>query len=146
MASKAKKKKASPVTPPATPPGSPRYELDRREAVPRLIGDHEDFLIVTGLAGTAKDIGHLSNDGAHTFTMAGAMGAAAAGAGRSRRERLQAAWAADSKRSSGRKDSSRRIQPSKSSPMAMRGWIVGLGRFCRASRAAFASPPRRCWR
>lgn len=52
------------------------YVLDRRQAVPALVGDHSDFLIVTGLAGTAKDIAHLSDDGAHVFTMAGAMGAA----------------------------------------------------------------------
>lgn len=52
------------------------YVLDRRQAVPALVGDHGDFLIVTGLAGTAKDIAHLSDDGAHVFTMAGAMGAA----------------------------------------------------------------------
>ena len=52
------------------------YVLDRRQAVPALVGDHRDFLIVTGLAGAAKDIAHLSDDGAHVFTMAGAMGAA----------------------------------------------------------------------
>ena len=52
------------------------FILDRREAVPALIGRHEDFLIVTGLAGTAKDIAALTRDGEHTFTMAGAMGAA----------------------------------------------------------------------
>ncbi len=56
--------------------GSPAFVLDRREAVPRLIGNHEDFLIVTGLAGTARDVAALTNDGAHIFTMAGAMGAA----------------------------------------------------------------------
>lgn len=49
--------------------------LDRREAVPALVGDHRDFLIVTGLAGTAKDIAALSDDGDNVFTMAGAMGA-----------------------------------------------------------------------
>lgn len=54
----------------------PDYVLDRRQAVPALIGDHREFLIVTGLAGTAKDIAALSDDGAHVFTMAGAMGAA----------------------------------------------------------------------
>ncbi len=53
------------------------YVLDRRQAVPALVGDHRDFLIVTGLAGTAKDVAHLSDDAAHVFTMAGAMGAAA---------------------------------------------------------------------
>lgn len=52
------------------------YVLDRRQAVPALIGDHHNFLIVTGLAGTAKDVAALSDDGAHVFTMAGAMGAA----------------------------------------------------------------------
>ncbi len=55
---------------------APDFILDRREAVPALLGRHEDFLIVTGLAGTAKDIAALTRDGEHTFTMAGAMGAA----------------------------------------------------------------------
>jgi len=50
--------------------------LDRCQAVPALIGRHEDFLIVTGLAGTAKDIAALTDDGAHIYTLAGAMGAA----------------------------------------------------------------------
>src|SRR5438874_8629057 len=52
------------------------FILDRREAVPKLIGRHEDFLFVTGLAGTARDVAALSRDGAHTYTMAGAMGGA----------------------------------------------------------------------
>ena len=56
--------------------GAADFLLDRRQAVPALIGRHEDFLIVTGLAGTAKDIAALTRDGEHTFTMAGAMGAA----------------------------------------------------------------------
>ncbi len=51
--------------------------LDRCQAVPALVGRHEDFLIVTGLAGTAKDIAALTEDGAHIYAMAGAMGAAA---------------------------------------------------------------------
>src|SRR5712691_5090934 len=55
---------------------APDFALDRRQAVPALIGRHEDFLIVTGLAGAAKDVAALTADGAHTFTMAGAMGAA----------------------------------------------------------------------
>src|SRR5260221_12577465 len=54
---------------------APDFILDRREAVPALLGRHEDFLIVTGLAGTAKDIAALTRAGEHTFTMAGAMGA-----------------------------------------------------------------------
>ena len=52
------------------------FVLDRREAVPKLIGRHEDFLFVTGLAGTARDIAALTRDGAHIYTMAGAMGGA----------------------------------------------------------------------
>lgn len=55
----------------------PDFVLDRRLAVPALIGRHEDFLIVTGLAGTARDIAALTDDGAHAYTMAGAMGGAA---------------------------------------------------------------------
>ena len=50
--------------------------LDRREAVPALVGNHEDFLIVAGLAGTAKDMASLTGDGANLYAMAGAMGAA----------------------------------------------------------------------
>jgi thiamine pyrophosphate-dependent acetolactate synthase large subunit-like protein len=52
------------------------FILDRVTAIPALIGRHQDFLIVTGLAGTSKDIAALTNDGAHTYTMAGAMGGA----------------------------------------------------------------------
>src|SRR5262249_48376316 len=54
----------------------PAFVLDRREVIPKLIGRHEDFLIVTGLAGTSRDIAALTGDGAHTYTMAGAMGGA----------------------------------------------------------------------
>jgi thiamine pyrophosphate-dependent acetolactate synthase large subunit-like protein len=65
---------AAPAAP--TAPAAPRFVLDRREAVPALIGRHEDFLIVTGLAGTARDVAALTRDGAHAYTMAGAMGGA----------------------------------------------------------------------
>ena len=50
--------------------------LDRREAVPALIGNHKDFLLVAGLAGTAKDLASLTQDGPNYFGLAGAMGAA----------------------------------------------------------------------
>jgi thiamine pyrophosphate-dependent acetolactate synthase large subunit-like protein len=53
------------------------FVLDRCEAVPALIGDAGDFLIVTGLAGTARDIAALTHDSAQIYTMAGAMGGAA---------------------------------------------------------------------
>jgi thiamine pyrophosphate-dependent acetolactate synthase large subunit-like protein len=50
--------------------------LPRVEAVPALIGNPDDFLIVAGLAGPAKDIGALTNDGDNCFIFAGAMGGA----------------------------------------------------------------------
>ena len=55
---------------------APDFILDRRDAVPALIGRHQDFLIVSGLAGTSRDVAALTGDGAHTYTMAGAMGGA----------------------------------------------------------------------
>ena len=55
---------------------APQFILDRRDAVPALIGRHEDFLVVSGLAGTSRDVAALTGDGAHTYTMAGAMGGA----------------------------------------------------------------------
>jgi thiamine pyrophosphate-dependent acetolactate synthase large subunit-like protein len=53
------------------------FVLDRCQAVPALIGRHQDFLMVSGLAGTSRDVAALTDDGAHAFTMAGAMGGAA---------------------------------------------------------------------
>ena len=53
------------------------FVLDRCRAVPQLIGRHEDFLIVSGLAGTSRDVAALTRDGANGYTMAGAMGGAA---------------------------------------------------------------------
>ena len=55
----------------------PRFILDRRQAVPRLVGRHQDFLIVAGLAGTSRDIAALTDNGAHAFILTGAMGGAA---------------------------------------------------------------------
>ena len=55
---------------------TPEFSLDRNEAVPRLVGRHEDFLVVAGLAGTARDLTWLSGDAPHVFALAGAMGAA----------------------------------------------------------------------
>src|SRR5262252_1099157 len=43
---------------------------------PALVGRHEDFLIVSGLAGTSRDVATLTRDGAHSYTMAGTMGGA----------------------------------------------------------------------
>ena len=54
----------------------PRYTLDRITAVPAVVGNANDFLIIGGLAGTAKDMAAMTNDGANYFGLAGAMGAA----------------------------------------------------------------------
>src|SRR6185295_9897129 len=43
---------------------APAFVLDRVEAVPALIGRHEDFLLVTGLAGTSRDVAALAHAGA----------------------------------------------------------------------------------
>ena len=50
--------------------------MDRQKAVPALIGDHKDFLIVSGLAGTSKDMAAMTDDAPNLYSMAGAMGAA----------------------------------------------------------------------
>src|SRR5215467_95198 len=55
---------------------APRFLLDRRDAIPALLGRHEDFLIVAGLAGTSRDIAALTNNGTHAYILTGAMGAA----------------------------------------------------------------------
>ena len=52
--------------------------LDRREAVPQLIGDPHDFLIIAALAGTAKDTAHLCEPNANYYACAGVMGGATA--------------------------------------------------------------------
>ena len=52
------------------------FVLERSEAVPRLIGRHEDFLVITGLGGIASDVGAVTGDSAHVFSLGGAMGAA----------------------------------------------------------------------
>ena len=50
--------------------------LDRKKAIPILIGDHKRFLIISGLAGPAKDIGFLTKESPNTFLFGGAMGGA----------------------------------------------------------------------
>lgn len=52
--------------------------LDRCDAVPKLLGDPTDFLIIAGLAGTAKDIAHLCEPHANYYACAGVMGGATA--------------------------------------------------------------------
>src|SRR2546422_1328725 len=65
------------VTSEATRAAAPGFVLERSEAVPALIGAHEDFLIIAGLGGTACDVGAVAGDGAHVYSLGGAMGAAA---------------------------------------------------------------------
>ncbi len=50
--------------------------LERAKAVPALIGTPDEFLIISGLAGAARDVASLTEDGDGAFIMAGAMGAA----------------------------------------------------------------------
>lgn len=51
-------------------------QLDRATAVPAVVGDPSDFLIVAGLAGTAYELSAMTNDGSNLYGLAGAMGAA----------------------------------------------------------------------
>jgi thiamine pyrophosphate-dependent acetolactate synthase large subunit-like protein len=55
---------------------APGFVLERSEAVPALIGRHEDFLFVSGLGGSARDVGAVTGDSAHVYSLGGAMGAA----------------------------------------------------------------------
>jgi len=55
---------------------APDLVLERSEAVPVLIGRHEDFLLIAGLGGTACDVGAVTGDAAHVYSLGGAMGAA----------------------------------------------------------------------
>ena len=52
------------------------YSLDRKKAIPILLGDTDRFLIISGLAGPAKDIGFLTKESSNTFLFGGAMGGA----------------------------------------------------------------------
>ena len=56
----------------------PEAVLDRRQAVPALIDRPADFLIVTGLAGTAQELSAMTHSSPGVFALGGAMGAAAA--------------------------------------------------------------------
>ena len=50
--------------------------LDRREILQKILPNPNDYLIVAGLAGAARDSAALTEDGDNLFTMAGTMGAA----------------------------------------------------------------------
>src|SRR5688572_33369330 len=50
--------------------------LDRNQAVPALVGNPTDFLMIAGLAGTAYELASMTDDGDNLFALGGAMGAA----------------------------------------------------------------------
>jgi phosphonopyruvate decarboxylase len=50
--------------------------IDRRELLPHLFPDPEQWLFVSGLAGASRDAAALTGDGSNLYTMAGTMGAA----------------------------------------------------------------------
>jgi phosphonopyruvate decarboxylase len=50
--------------------------LDRCDVVPKLLENPQDFLLIAGLAGTAKDIAHLCGPLPNYYTCAGVMGGA----------------------------------------------------------------------
>ena len=52
------------------------FTLDRRNILPRLLPDPDKYLIVTGLAGAAKDTSAYTKEADNVITMGGAMGAA----------------------------------------------------------------------
>lgn len=55
---------------------APQFVLDRCVAVPALIGRQQDFLHISGLAGTAYDIASVTHGGPNGYALAGAMGGA----------------------------------------------------------------------
>ena len=50
--------------------------LDRREAVPKLVGNPQDFLIIAGLGGTARDTAQICGPNQNFYAFAGVMGGA----------------------------------------------------------------------
>jgi thiamine pyrophosphate-dependent acetolactate synthase large subunit-like protein len=52
-------------------------KIDRRDLLPVLFPSHAEYLFVSGLAGSARDLAALTRDGPHLFALGGAMGAAA---------------------------------------------------------------------
>lgn len=56
--------------------GRAESHLGRVEAISSLITDHREFLIVTGLAGAAKDVTAITEGHDNVYALAGAMGGA----------------------------------------------------------------------
>jgi len=58
-------------------PAAPaRFALERTKVVPALIGRHQDFLIITGLAGAVYEVSALTDNADYFYGLGGAMGAA----------------------------------------------------------------------
>jgi hypothetical protein len=69
------------------------FVLDRAQAVPARFGRHEDFLIIAGLAGTAREMAALIRDGAHSYALAARWGRQRPSGGAWRwRGRTSACW------------------------------------------------------
>lgn len=54
-----------------------KFELDRADLLPRLVGNADDYLFIGGLGGTARDTTRLTDGGDNLYALGGAMGAAA---------------------------------------------------------------------
>jgi len=54
----------------------PAGNIDRRDLLPQLFPNPDDWLFVSALAGASRDAAALTDDGPNLYTMAGAMGAA----------------------------------------------------------------------
>lgn len=50
--------------------------LDRCVVVPELIGDPRELLFISGVGGSTRDVGALTQDGPNQYALGGAMGAA----------------------------------------------------------------------
>lgn len=53
------------------------FTLDRGAVLPKLVGDHREFLIISGLGGTSRDMGAITEGEPNLYALNGAMGAAA---------------------------------------------------------------------
>lgn len=54
----------------------PEATIDRRTLLPQLFSNPEDYLLITGLAGAAKDTAAWTHDGDNLLAFGGAMGGA----------------------------------------------------------------------
>lgn len=55
---------------------SVEFSLDRSAALPELVGDHREFLVISGLGGASRDMGAITEGEPNLYAINGAMGAA----------------------------------------------------------------------